>query len=399
MGMFIYHAIDKVGRDVKGHLSSDSLINAKDVLKAQNLMIVNIAEHQGKDQKNTFSFHNSISIEDLSLFTRQLATLLKAKIQVIEALHALVEQSENRTLKLALSNIKQKVNEGSSLAKALELYPKIFNTIYVNMIEAGESSGTLEIVLLRLAEFTESQKKLKNKIQGAMIYPCIMMAIGTVMISIIFLVVIPKITKIFISMKKELPLQTQFCIWISNTLQNYWWLILLSLLGCYYLFKRYLKTRQGRSQWDFLILKIPLIGHLIMMVNVSRFSSTLSTLLQSGVPILPSMTIVCNLLSNSHMKKAVEESQINIAGGASMVTPLLKSQLFPPMMIHMITLGERSGEMTPMLNIIAETYQEQIDAKLTGLTAALEPIMMVVMGVIVGFIIFSVIVPLMSLNK
>jgi general secretion pathway protein F len=267
------------------------------------------------------------------------------------------------------------------------------------LVDAGETSGTLEIVLLRLADFTEAQVKLKNKIQGAMTYPLIMIIVGGIMISVIFAVVIPKLTKIFIARKMDLPLQTKICVWISNFLLHYWWAVIISIVGGSILFKRWIATENGRSSFDHILLKLPIISELVTMINVSRFCSTLATLLHSGVPILAAMKIVANLVSNVHMKKAVEESRTSISEGGSITTPLIKSALFPPMVTHMIKLGEKSGELEPMLQIVAENYEDQVNTKLSGLTSILEPIMMVGMGVVVAFIVFSVVVPMMQMNS
>ena len=266
------------------------------------------------------------------------------------------------------------------------------------MVDAGETSGTLEVVLLKLADFTESQLKLRNKIKGAMTYPVIMMIAGGSMIGIIFMFVIPKITKIFTNMKRDIPLQTKICVWISNFLLHYWWTLFIGGFAIYTFGGRYIRTEKGRAQYDALILKLPIISEIVTMINVSRFCSTLATLLQSGVPILASMKIVSNLIANVHMKKAVDEARISISEGANMTGPLIKSGLFPPMVTHMIKLGEKSGELEPMLQIVSENYEDQVNTKLSGLTSVLEPIMMVGMGVVVAFILFSVVVPLMELN-
>ena len=401
MAIYSYKGIDKTGKEVKGTVSAENLSPAKARVKAMGIMLIDISEQTSTSVKKNsgITFGSTVSIADLSLMTRQLATLLKAKIQVVEAFSALVDQTDNPNLKITLSEIRQKVNEGSSLAKALSDYPKIFDNVYINMVEAGETSGTLEVVLLKLADFTESQLQLKNKIKGAMTYPVVMMLAGGLMIGIIFVVVIPKITKIFINMKKELPIQTKICIWISNFLLHYWWAVIIGLIGAVITSKNYIKTESGRFQFDKVVLKLPIVGEIVTMINVSRFCSTLATLLQSGVPILASMKIVSNLISNVHMKKAVDESRISISEGSSLTGPLIKSQLFPSMVTHMIKLGEKSGELEPMLKIVSENYEDQVNTKLSGLTSILEPIMMIVMGVVVAFIVFSVVVPLIDLNS
>ncbi len=400
MAIYRYKGLDKAGKEIKGEVSAESLTPAKARVKAMGIMLIEINEQTSTTMKKNagLSFGSSVSIADLALMTRQLATLLRAKIQIVEAFSALVDQTDNPRLKVTLSEIRQKVNEGSSLAKALSDYPKIFDNVYVNMVDAGETSGTLEVVLLRLADFTESQLQLRNKIKGAMTYPVIMMIAGGSMIGIIFMFVIPKITKIFTNMKRDIPLQTQICVWISNFLLNYWWALIIGGVAAYTFGGRYIKTEKGRAKFDTLVLKLPIVAEIVTMINVSRFCSTLATLLQSGVPILASMKIVSNLISNVHMKRAVDEARVSISEGASITGPLVKSELFPSMVTHMIKLGEKSGELEPMLKIVSETYEDQVNTKLSGLTSVLEPIMMVGMGLVVAFILFSVVVPLMELN-
>lgn len=401
MAIFSYKGINSSGKEIKATINSEGLNQAKQKLRSQGIMLIEIVEQKADamKQKNSINFGGGVNIEDLSLMTRQLATLIKAKIQIVEALSALMDQTDHPKLKIVLSEIRQKVNEGSSLAASLNDYPKIFNNVYVNMVEAGEQSGNLEVVLIRLADFTESQLKLKNKIKGALTYPIIMVVIGTVMFGVIFAVVIPKIAKIFVSMKRELPLMTRISIGISNIVQNYWWLLIIGAFAAFYLLRKFIASPRGQSWWHKTILKLPLVGELVTMINVSRFCSTLATLLNSGVPILTSLTIVKNLIANIHMQKAVEEARSFVQEGASMSVPLIKSQLFPTMMTHMIKLGERSGEIEPMLMIVSENYEDQVNNKLNGLTSTLEPIMMVAMGLGVGFVVFSVVIPMMELNS
>jgi general secretion pathway protein F len=241
--------------------------------------------------------------------------------------------------------------------------------------------------------------KLKNKIKGAMTYPVIMAVFGFTMMNVIFIFVIPKIAKIFISMKKELPLITQICIWISNFLVNYWWLVIISIMAFIWLTLKYVDTAKGRSQWHALQLRLPVLGILIKMINVSRFCSTLGTLMNSGVPILTALTIVKNLIPNIHMKDAVEKSRQSVSEGASLAQPLIQSGFFPPLVTHMIKLGEKSGELEPMLKIISENYEDQVQSRINGLTSVLEPIMMICLGVSIGFIVFAVVIPMMNMNS
>ena len=404
MAIYTYKGLTAKGKEIKDSITAEGLVQAKQRLKSMGVMLIEIEEQKSASAKktggSTLSFGKAVTTEELALMTRQLSTLIKAKVQIVEAFSALMEQqTENPRFRVILSEIRQKVNEGSSLAGALGDYPKVFDNVYVNMVEAGEASGTLEVVLLRLAEFTEAQVKLARKIKGSMTYPVIMMSVGTLMIGIIFIFVIPKITKIFVSMNKALPIQTEICIWISNFLTNWWWAVIIGIFLSWQMFKKWKDTESGRSKWDRFLLKAPIVSEIIMMINVSRFCSTLATLLNSGVPILISMNIVKNLIGNVHMQKAVSDSRDAVKEGASLAGPLVKSGLFPAMVTHMVRLGEKSGELEPMLEIVAENYEEQVDSKLSGLTSTLEPIMMVVMGLVVAFVVFSVVVPMMELNS
>ncbi len=402
MPIYSYKGLDKTGKEVKNTINVESIVAAKQRVKSLGIMLIDIQEQKAQGTSggpSLLQLRGSVPVEDLAMMTRQLATLIKAKIQIVEALSALVDQVENPNLRLVLSDLKQKVNEGASLAKALQDHPKVFNSIYVNMVEAGEASGTLEIVLLRLADFTESQVKLKSRIRGAMTYPMIMGIFGFVMMNVIFIFVIPKIAKIFISMKKELPLITQICIWISNFLISYWWAVIAGMIGTAYLVNKYIHTKKGEAQWHAIQLRLPVLGLMVKMINVSRFCSTLGTLMNSGVPILTALTIVKNLIPNVHMKDAVEKARISVSEGASIAAPLIQSGYFPAMVTHMIKLGERSGELEPMLKIISENYEDQVQSKISGLTSVLEPIMMICLGAAIGFIVFAVVIPMMNMNS
>ncbi|MAX67531.1 MAG: type II secretion system inner membrane protein GspF [Bacteriovoracaceae bacterium] len=401
MPIYEYKGLTKTGKEVKNTLTAESIIQAKHRAKSEGIMLLEIKEKKSKGQNSGSSFKigKKINVEDLALMTRQLATLVRAKIQIVEALAALQDQVENEHLKVILSELKQDVNEGASLAKALGKHPKTFNNVYVNMVEAGEESGTLEVVLLRLADFTEAQMKLINKIKGAMMYPIIMMLVGTALISGIFIFVIPKLAKIFVSMKMELPVPTKICIAVSNYMQAYWWSIPLILFSSFWLFNKWKESPKGKLKWHSFTLKAPVFGTIVKMINVSRFCSTLATLLSSGVPILVSLKIVKNLIANVHMQEAVENAKEAVQEGASMATPLSESGHFPSMVTHMITLGERSGELEEMLAIVSENYEEQVDSKINGLTTTLEPIMIIGMGITVLFIVLSVIMPMMQLNQ
>ena len=401
MPIYEYKGLNKSGKEIKASINAEGVIQAKQRVKSDGIMLLDIKEKKSKNpnSSSSISFGKKVNIEDLALMTRQLATLIRAKIQIVDALAALQDQVDNEHLKIVLSEVKQDVNEGAGLAKAFGKHPKVFNNVYVNMVDAGEESGTLEVVLLRLADFTEAQMKLVNKIKGAMMYPVIMMVVGSILISGIFIFVIPKLAKIFTSMKMELPIPTKICIAISQYMQTYWWTIPVLLFCMSWLFSKWKSSPKGMLKWHKFTLYAPIFGTIVKMVNVSRFCSTLATLLSSGVPILVALKIVKNLIANIHMKNAVEQASIAIQEGGSMAGPLADSGHFPSMVTHMITLGEKSGELEEMLSIVSENYEDQVDSKVNGLTTTLEPLMIVVMGITVLFIVLSVILPMMQLNQ
>jgi general secretion pathway protein F len=400
MPIYTYKGLDKTGKEIKDVINAESVIQAKSKVKSLGVMLIDIKEKKAKKNSSTsISLGTGVKIQDIALMTRQLATLVKAKIQIVESLQALQDQIDNEYLRVVISEVKQDVNEGTSLAKAMAKHPKVFNNVYVNMVEAGEASGNLEVVLLRLADFSEAQMKLKNRIQSAMLYPLIMIIVGSSLISLIFVLVIPKLAKIFTSMKMELPLPTKISISISNFMQSYWWSIPIILVFLFWVFKKWVNTPKGKRKWDAILLKVIILGNLTRMINVSRFCSTLATLLNSGVPILVSLNIVKNLIPNMLIQEAIEKAKEAVSEGQLMSTPLKESGHFPSMVTHMIKLGEKSGELEDMLKIIADNYEDQVNSKIDGLTSLLEPIMIVFLGATVFFVVISVIMPMMKLNQ
>jgi general secretion pathway protein F len=404
MAIFEYKALDSAGKTVRGIIEADAIKTAKAKLKKNNLFLTDIHEKNaavklGSAQQRGGKFGGRVKQSDVALATRQLASLIKASIPLVDALSALIEQTETERLKVILSTVRADVNEGSSLAKALSKHPKAFTNLFVNMVEAGESSGTLPLVLLRLADFQESQVRLSNKITSALMYPALMMLAAFGLLVGIFVGVIPKIVKIFESMNKPMPLQTRILIAISDFLVNYWWLVLGGGTLAIIIFQRYISSPKGRRRWDGFLLNLPVIGPLIRMLAVARFSNTLATLLTGGVPILTAMNIVKNIVSNTLIAEAIVQARENVTEGQSIAEPLKRSRQFPPLVIHMIAIGEKTGELPQMLQNVSATYEEQVSVKIEGLTGLLEPAMIIFMGVVVGGIVASVFVPLIELNN
>lgn len=400
--VYEYKAFSPDGKTQKGITESENQKAARAKLKKQGLMVVEMVEKIATKQTKQSSIpfmSGKASPRDISMLTRQLASLIKANIPLVEALSAMVDQSESPSLKVVLAQTRQDVNEGLSLAKALSKHPKVFDTIFINMVEAGETSGTLGLVLLRLADLKEAQLRLRNKVVSGMTYPVLMMGVAVFLLVAIFTFVIPKLAKIFESMNKPMPTTTKALIWFSGVITEWWYLIVAAVFIVAWIFKSSISSPKGRPKWDAFKLKVPLFGTLIRMVAVTRFSSTMATLLGSGVPILSAMTISKNLVGNIPIANAISSARENITEGQSIAEPLRRSGEFPPLVIHMISIGEKTGELPAMLTNVAETYEEQVNARIDGMTALLEPAMIIGMGGVVGFIIMAIFIPLLDISN
>jgi general secretion pathway protein F len=337
--------------------------------------------------------------QEVAAFTRQLATLIKAGIPLAEALGALAEQGDNKKLQRILAEIRQKVNEGSTLADTLSAHPTIFPDLYTNMVRSGEAAGNLDAVLARLADFLDAQHTLRQKVSSALTYPIIMVVLGTIIMGVLMVVVVPKITSIFQDMGKTLPWNTQLLIFMSDVVGSYWWaLILLAGLG-YWLFRRWSRKPKGKAVVDRIRLKLPLIGPLVRFVGVARFSRTLATMLAAGVPVLAALEITKKVLNNTVLEKVVEEARDAIREGESIATPLKRSGQFPSLMVHMVAVGERSGQLEAMLENVATAYERDVDGKVARLTTVLSPLLIVGMALCVVFIVFSVLQPIMDMQN
>ncbi len=340
-----------------------------------------------------------IKVDDVAVVTRQLATLIGAGIPIVESLNAVADQSENEKLRVILTEIKEKVNEGSSLADALSAYPKVFTDLYRNMVGAGEQSGTLEVVLVKLADYTESQVALRSKVIGALVYPAIMAFVAMGLVTFLMIGVVPKIAKIFEDMDATLPLITRVLIGMSDIVSSYWYMVIAAGVGLYFLVRWWVRTPQGRLLVDTYSLRLPILGKLLLLISVARFASTLSTLLGSGVPILTAMTIVRNVVSNVVLQETLEKVRESVSEGQSIAVPLKRSEQFPPLVTHMIAIGERTGELEMMLGKVAESYEAQVDRTVGMMTTLLEPVMILLMGGAVGFIALSVLLPMLRINQ
>lgn len=471
MAVFEYSGLVALsGKQVRGFRDADNAKLLRAVLKREGVLLVHAAEDtRGKAGAtrniDLFAFLQRVTVGDVAMMTRQLATLVVAGIPLVEAVAALTDQVEKAELKRVLTQVRDRLNEGTSLAKALEPHPQIFPPLYVNMVGAGEASGTLETVLERLSDFMEDQAKLRSKVSAALAYPVLMLLIGTGLITLMMIAVVPKVTAIFQSLDHALPWYTSVLIFVADVVSSNqtlgFVLTVLSvalvrraiavgsaakaaqragqipksdtgavvvaamptlaigigaflveswfalLVGCalggaagFFVarFQGFLATPAGRLWRDTVFLRLPLFGTLVRMVAVARFSRTLSTLLRSGVPLLRAMDIVKNVLGNAKLQKVIESAIGSIREGESIAQPLKRSGDFPPIVTHMIAVGEKSGQLEQMLENVARAYDTQVETRIQAMTSLLEPLIIVVMGAAVGFIAFSILMPLIQMN-
>jgi general secretion pathway protein F len=401
--VYEYRALNTSGRTIKGIVDADSSRAAR--LKLRRSGIYPIELHEEADAQNekrdfdVLRFLRRIKLQEVAIMVRQLSTLLSAGLPLVESLTAVIEQVQNPALKKIGTQVRERVNEGSSLADAFGQHPRIFSPLFVNMTRAGERSGALEIVLERLADFTENQVAFRHKISAAMVYPILMTFVGIGVLGFLLGYVIPTVTQIFDDFKQSLPLPTLILMTVSDGLRRFWWVgvvvVALVLLGI----DRYSRTEGGRLVLDRIKLKAPIFGALALKIAIARFTRTLAILLKSGVPVLTSMDIVKNVVNNRVLMQVIEDARDNIREGQDIAPTLRRSQLFPPLATHMIAVGEKSGKLEDMLLRVADAFETDVETTVQGLTALIEPLMILLMGSIIGFIALSILLPIFQINQ
>ncbi|HWP93681.1 MAG TPA: type II secretion system inner membrane protein GspF [Thermodesulfobacteriota bacterium] len=398
MPVYKYKAINEKGKTVEGVLDAESAKSATEKLKRQGVFLSSLSEVK-KEKARSFSLFKGISTSELALTTRQFSTLISAGLPLEASLVALSEQTEDAKLSQVLTEVKDKISEGSSLNNALREHPNVFSDLYVNIVRAGEASGTLDIVLLRLADFLEKQTALRSRVRSALVYPIFMFFIGSGVLFFMMSYVIPKIARIFEESRKALPYITQLLIGFSSFFSQNLFVILILLIGLSFIAYKFSKRERGKMLLDRLTLRIPIFGRIAKMVIISRFTRTLGTLLASGIPLLNAIEIAEAIAGNTVYSNALRSVRDNIKEGTSIAGPLRDSGVFPPLVTRMIAVGEQTGELEEMLVKIADTYDLQIETSVSALTSLLEPIMIVIMGVVVGFIVFAILLPIFDLTS
>jgi general secretion pathway protein F len=412
MAVYEYKALDISGKNVSGMIDADTVKEARQKLRMLNLYTTEVSEAEEKvaltSEVKVHRILRRVKRKDVAATTRQLATLLRSGMPLVQSLSAIIEQLAGHPLQKAMLEVREKVNSGSSFADALEEHPKLFSNLYVGMVRAGESAGALEVILQRLADYLEKSEKQRNRIRSVMVYPVVMLFVGGSVLTFLMTYVVPTLTKLFVEMGRDLPVPTQILIGMSDFLKEWhlgsgaFWAKLIFLgavVGGIVGLKRYIRKKEGRLKYDSFRLRLPVLGPLIRKSCMVRFARTLGTLVAGGVPLLQALEIVRNVVGNAVIGKALEEAKDSIARGETIADPIKNSRQFPPIVTHMISVGEASGNLEEMLFNVADAYEDEVETSISGLTALMEPLMIVVMGVIVGFIVISILLPIFDMNR
>jgi general secretion pathway protein F len=399
VALYEYSALDAQGKKQRGVVEALSQKAASRKLRGQGLFPTKLATAHDAAMVSPRTLFRRVSTAQLGVSTRQLATMLTAGMPLDEALGMVAEQQTQGALASVLTRVRDDVLQGSAFHSALQVHPNIFPPIYTNMVRVGEESGTLDRVLLQLAEFTDEQARFNAQLKAALTYPILMFFVGSGVLLFLMTFVVPKITRMLEDLEQALPLPTLLLITFSKFLATYWWLLLLIAVIFILLVKRFSLTVKGRFWFDRIKFRLPLLGPLALRTATARFSRTTATLLHSGVPLLTALEIVQNLLGNNYLQRALEVVREKVTEGAGLSEPLYEAEVFPAMLPQMAAVGERSGELEGMLFKVAEIYEHQVQTRLNGLMALLEPLMILLMGTVVGFIVLAILLPIFQASQ
>ena len=403
MALYTWSGYTEKGKVSQGMIDATSMREAKLKLRSQGVFVSSIAEEASSPAPSVKDislkrFLGRVKLEDITVMTRQLSTLVGASIPLVESLSALYEQTESPAMKKTVAQVRDAVNEGLSFADALAQHKRVFSDLYVNMVRSGEASGALDVVLLRLAEFLEGQHRLRSKVGAALIYPVVLFAVSVIVLFYLLTSVVPKMVSMFESMEQVLPLPTRILIGVSDFLGMTWWIIASVAIAAVVLFLRWRRTERGAMRFDRFRMNVPVYGAIYRKISVARVARTLGTLLTSGVPIIEALKIVKTVVQNKVMEASIEDSISEVMEGSSIAAPLKKSGVFPPIIIHMISTGEKSGTLEEMLVKAAGAYEEDVETSVAGLTSILEPVMIVLMGAVVGSIVLAILLPMLEMS-
>ncbi len=401
MAAYEYTALDAAGRELHGVLDGDSARQIRQLLRDQSLLPVTVAEVSDAPPARTlsFSFGNRIGSADLALLTRQLSTLVRSGIPLEEALLAVSQQSEKVRVRNVIAGVRSRVMEGRTLAEGLAAFPTVFPEIYRATVSAGEQSGHLDAVLERMADYTENRQVLEQKIRNAMIYPVLLTVVCLGIVGLLLGYVVPEVVRVFEAGERELPILTRLLIAASDFLRAWWWLLLATIIAVVWGFRRWLRDPVSRRRYDAFKLRLPLIGRITRGNNAARFARTLSILAASSVPVLEALRIAAEVVTNTTMRRAVEDAAVRVREGASIARSLGASKLFPPMLVHLVASGETSGELEAMLERAADNQERELDGVVNTAVDILGPVMILLMGGFVFVIVIALLLPIFQLNQ
>jgi type IV pilus assembly protein PilC len=396
MPIYVYKARTVGGDSQSGEMNAATEADVVGQLRRRRLVVVSVKE---KPKELKLSFGGRVKTKDLVLFTRQFATMINAGLPLVQSLDILAAQQPNKRAAEKIRAVLSDVESGSTLADAMGRHKDFFSDIYVNMVAAGEAGGILDVILLRLAEYLEAADRLRRKVRGAMFYPATVLSFAALAIAALLIFVIPTFAGFFESANVPMPLPTRFVMGLSDFLLAYWWAVLAVLIGIGWLIRTYRRTPGGRLSTDRLLLRVPVLGGVLRKAAIARFSRTLGTLVQSGVPILDGLEITARTAGNRVVEDAIMKSRASIAGGETIAEPLKRSDVFPPMVVQMINVGEQTGGLDDMLSKIADFYDEEVDSAVSALTSIIEPVMIVFLGAIVGGMVVAMYLPIFDIIK
>ncbi|MDW8052174.1 MAG: type II secretion system F family protein [Armatimonadota bacterium] len=398
MPLFSYEAVDSKGRTLKGTVEADTEQLVLSKLHEQGLHVVRIEPQRERIQLlSRFRRAQKPKLQALVFFTRQFATMIDAGIPILRCLDILYTQTKDPALKQAIDGVRKDVKAGMALNEAMEKHPRVFSELFVSMVRAAEVAGILDQILDRLATFLEKDLEVRQKLKSAMMYPVMVLVFSLLMLVAIFVFVLPKFKEIFASMNVEMPAMTQMLFRISDFIIGYWWAMVGFVVGMALVLRAYIRQPKGRYQYDYLKLKLPIFGDLVLKLAVARFARTLGVLIASGVPLMRTLEIVGQTSGNRVLAAAIEGTRQSIREGQPLSAPFAATGLFPPMVIHMMDIGEESGRLSEMMVKIADFYEQEVDATIKGLTSMIEPLLIVILGGIVGFIAISIMMPMFKL--
>jgi len=406
MPTFTYLARDKTGKQIRETAEAASKDALLEQLRGQGLFVSTVSEKKTakragkKGAGGIVLFQGRVKLKDLSIFYRQFATMVNAGVSLIRCLDVLEQQSSSYRLKTIIRDIENEVEGGASLSQAMTKYSRVFSQLAIGLVRAGEVGGVLDETLNRLAIFVEKDMELRRKVKSAMTYPVLVLIFATGIVTLLTTYILPKFIQVFkdLGLKEDsFPLPTLMMMRASHFLTTKWWMIILIIVGLVFVFNRVKATKTGKRVWDALALKMPVFGGLTHKIAIARFARTLATLMGSGVPILQAMETTAGTIPNELISDAVLAARANIRQGDTIADPLAASKQFPPMVVQMVTIGEETGQLDDMLEKVADFYEAEVDTTLASLSAALEPIMIVLLGVVVGFIVISMFLPLISI--